>query len=63
MHRAAEREWTERNATDCRTPCRKYLATPLARVSVQIVITDGRVPKMGDPRSRSRKNALPRKIC
>jgi len=27
--RAAEREWTERNATDWRTPCRKFLATPL----------------------------------
>ena len=26
---AAEREWTERNATDRRTPCRNFLATPL----------------------------------
>ena len=29
-HRAAEREWTERNATDWRTPCRKFLATSLS---------------------------------
>ena len=29
LGRAAEREWTERNATDWRTPCRKFLATPL----------------------------------
>jgi len=27
--RAAEREWTERIAADWRTPCRKFLATPL----------------------------------
>ena len=30
LGRAAEREWTERNATDWRTPCRKFLATPLS---------------------------------
>ena len=29
LGRAAEQEWTERNATDWRTPCRKFLATPL----------------------------------
>ena len=29
LGRAAKREWTERNATDLRTPCRKFLATPL----------------------------------
>jgi len=28
--RAAEREWTETNATDWRTPCRKFLATSLS---------------------------------
>ena len=31
LGRAAEREWAERNATDWRTPCRKFLATPLAK--------------------------------
>ena len=31
LGRAAEREWTERNATDWRTRCRKFLATPLPR--------------------------------
>ena len=34
LGRAAEREWTERNATDWRTPCRKFLATPLVCLSV-----------------------------
>jgi len=29
LGRAAERECTERNATDRRTPCRNFLATPL----------------------------------
>jgi len=29
LGRAAEREWAERNATDRRTPCRNFLATPL----------------------------------
>ena len=31
LGRAAEREWTERNATDWRTPCRKFLVTPLVK--------------------------------
>jgi len=29
LGRAAEQEWTERNATDWHTPCRKFLAMPL----------------------------------
>jgi len=33
LGRAAEREWTERNATGWRAPCRKFLATPLVRHS------------------------------
>ena len=32
LGRAAEREWTERNDTDWRKPCRKFLATPLGGV-------------------------------
>ena len=49
LGRAAERKSTERNATDWRTPCRKFLATPL-RVCVCVCghivrMPDFRIPK------------------
>jgi len=49
LGRAAEREWTERNATDWRNRCRKFLTMPLCESTFFISALFNGVPIITEP--------------